>query len=446
MDIQIFSTAPKKQKTAQKKTVKKDKDTLNSDATLPTKFSDFGFDSWVIQVLQSVAIDKPTPIQCQAIPKIFDGCDLIASAKTGSGKTAAFALPILQSLSRDPFGVFSLVLTPTRELAHQIAEQFKIYGKDIHLKLSVVVGGLDMMAQARELVGRPHVVVATPGRLADIFNSCSDVLPFHALRFLVLDEADRLLDSSFRPDLDVIFRNLGPKKQTLLFSATMPKSMDDLEFLKLKNLAKCQVTEEYGTVDKIQQKYILIPSRIRIAYLVYLLQNDWKEKSVIIFVGKCKTAEMLRQILRKFEIKVTALHSQMSQYDRTGSLAKFKGNIVPVLISTDVGSRGLDIPDVQVVINFDIPCDAKDYVHRIGRTARAGRGGIALSIVSEHDIELIQNIESKIKKQLDEYEVSEDSVLEILGKVMEARREALMNMEDHEFGKRRKINEQKRKK
>lgn len=327
--------------------------------------------------------------------KLIAGNDLIASAKTGSGKTATFALPILQSLSKDPFGVFALVLTPTRELAIQIAEQFKVLGAPIHLKTSVILGGLDLVKQTIELSKRPHVVISTPGRLADILTNSSDLNVFGACKYLVLDEADRLLNPSFRQELQSIVNRINCNRQTLLFSATMSRVLNDVDFLNMKNPVTFHVNEEYGTVDKINQEYIFIPAKMRYVYLSYLLEVPFKGKSVIIFVGKCKTAEMLKVMLRNLSFSCVSLHSLMPQNDRISSLGRFKSAVVPILISTDVGSRGLDIPSVEVVINFDIPCDARDYVHRIGRTARAGRGGLALSLVTEYDIELIKNIEAK---------------------------------------------------
>ncbi|KAI8912752.1 P-loop containing nucleoside triphosphate hydrolase protein [Gorgonomyces haynaldii] len=368
--------------------------------------------------------------------------DVIGGAKTGSGKTAAFALPILQKLAEDPFGVFALVLTPTRELAFQIAEQFRIFGQAINLKQSVVVGGLDMMSQALEMSQKPHIIIATPGRLVDHIKSSSNAIHFKRLRFLVLDEADRLLDDTFASDLSVILDHVPKKRQTLLFTATMTPEIEELEFASRKPfIYKC--AERFDTVTKLEQKYVFMPSQVRDTYLAYLLRNDFAKKTTIIFCGKSKTCEMLRIALRELGFKSTALHSQMSQPERIASLAKFKSSIVPILICTDVGSRGLDIPTVELVINFELPADPTDYIHRIGRTARAGRGGLSLSMVTEKDVDIVQHIEEKTGKKMEEHQVPENPVLEMLNEVALARRVAAMELLDKDFGSKRKIYKEK---
>jgi ATP-dependent RNA helicase DDX49/DBP8 len=354
-------------------------------------FQQLGIDPWLVEQLSKVSIQKPTEIQVNTIKAILEGRDVIASARTGSGKTLAFCLPILQKLAIDPFGIYALVLTPTRELAFQIAEQFRIIGTTIGLKVSVVVGGMNMTQQSLELAQRPHIVIATPGRLVD--HIWSSQLTFKRLRFLVLDEADRLLDSTFASNLETILTNIPQKRQSLLFSATMTEEIENLEFKSQKPfIYSC---DRFDTNDGCDQKYLFIPSTVREAYLSFMLMNDFAEKSVIIFAGKPKTCEILRIMLKEQGVRSTCLHSHMPQSDRIGSLAKFKDGIVPILICTDVGSRGLDIPLVQVVINYQLPADPTDYIHRIGRTARAGRGGLSISVVTERDVEIVKMIEEK---------------------------------------------------
>ncbi|KAG0009911.1 hypothetical protein BGZ80_001941, partial [Entomortierella chlamydospora] len=345
-----------------------------------------------------MSITSPSEIQTKCIPEILKGRDVIGGAKTGSGKTAAFALPILQKLSEDPYGVFAVILTPTRELAFQIAEQFNVLGKSINLKDVVIVGGLDMMTQAIALSKRPHIIIATPGRLRDHINSSKDAMHLSKVKFLVLDEADRLLTETFAEDLGGILEVLPKKRQTLLFTATMTDAVLELaqpnpedattnrpsssSSSSSSSSAKpppfvYQCKTSVSTVSTLTQSYIFIPSHLRETYLTYLLRSDdFAKKSTIIFCGRCRTAETLRE--------------------RLNSLAKFRGGITSVLIATDVGSRGLDIPSVLLVMNYDIPRDPTDYIHRVGRTARAGRGGQAISIVTERDISLVQDIESRI--------------------------------------------------
>ncbi|KAI9336081.1 P-loop containing nucleoside triphosphate hydrolase protein [Obelidium mucronatum] len=406
-------------------------------------FEELGVSKWLCDGLAAIAITQPTEIQAVCVPQILDGRDCVGASRTGSGKTAAFALPILQKLAEDPYGPFALVLTPTRELAYQIAEQFRILGTGISLKLSVVVGGMDMMKQALELSKRPHVIVATPGRLADHIKSSANAINFKKLKFVVMDECDRLLDPSFSEDLDEILSICPKKRQTLLFTATLTEEIEQLNAASKPFVYQCASTTRFDTVEKLDQKYVFIPSTVRDAYMAYMVRTLFPNKSMIIFTGKCRTAERVRILLRELGVRSTALHAQMSQSDRLGSLAKFKSGIVPILIATDVGSRGLDIPFVEVVFNYELPADAADYVHRVGRTARAGRGGLAVSLVTERDIDILQNIEGKIDKKLDEFPVPEKPVLETLNEVGLAKRVANMHLIDTKFGEKKRTNMEK---
>ncbi|KAJ8326772.1 putative RNA helicase [Batrachochytrium dendrobatidis] len=408
-------------------------------------FESIGLRPWLIGSLKSISIRHPSEIQQACIPHILNGRDIIGGAKTGSGKTAAFALPILQKLSEDPYGVFALVLTPARELAFQIAEQFRVLGTGINLKLSVVVGGMDMMSQALELSQKPHVIIATPGRLVDHIRSSSNAIHFKRIRFLVMDEADRLLDDTFSDDLEGILSQLPQKRQTLLFTATMTDEIKELQMSSKTLPFVYECAERYSTVEKLDQQYILVSSNVRDAYLAHIVRESLSGKTMIIFASKCRTCETLRIMLKELGLKSTALHAQMPQNDRLGSLAKFKSGIVPILIATDVGSRGLDIPTVKVVINYELPADATDYIHRVGRTARAGQGGMSLSFVSERDVDIIHNIEKKTKKKMTEYTVPENDVLEILDEVNLAKRIAKMQLLDKNFGNQTRINKEKMK-
>ncbi|KAF9336188.1 putative RNA helicase [Podila minutissima] len=417
-------------------------------------FSQLGLATWLVNALKAMSITSPSEIQNKCIPQILAGKDVIGGAKTGSGKTAAFALPILQKLSEDPYGVFAVVLTPTRELAYQIAEQFNVLGKTINLKDVVIVGGMDMMPQAIALSKRPHIIIATPGRLRDHINSSgASGMNLSKVKFLVLDEADRLLSETFADDLGGIFSVLPEKRQTLLFTATMTDSILELAGPKDDKpvpgakpapfVYQCKTA--VSTVATLTQSYIFLPSYIRETYLAYLLRSDdFTKKSTIIFTGRCRTAETLRVMLRELGIACTALHSEMTQQERLNSLAKFRGGITTVLIATDVGSRGLDIPSVLLVLNYDVPRDPTDYIHRVGRTARAGRGGQAITMVSERDIELVHDIESRINKKMEEFPISENKVLEILNEVTSAKRAANMALHDSQFGEKKRIQQQKR--
>jgi ATP-dependent RNA helicase DDX49/DBP8 len=315
-------------------------------STIPpagSRFEDVGVEEWMCETLKSMAIKEPTEIQRACIQPIMDGKDVIGGAKTGSGKTAAFAIPILQKLSQDPYGVFALVLTPTRELAYQIAEQFRVLGKGIGVKECVVVGGMDMMTQALELAKRPHIIIATPGRLRDHIQSSSGAVNLSRCKFLVMDEADRMLSSTFVPELETILPLLPKNRQTLLFTATMTESILALKDAE-ENPAKrpfvhvCDMS--ISTVNTLDQFYVFVPSQVKVVYLAHLLRtDDLKEKSVIIFCGRCSTAELITVMLKELGIRCTALHSEMSQQQRLDSLGKFRAEVVKILISTDVGSR-----------------------------------------------------------------------------------------------------------
>ncbi|CAO3659170.1 unnamed protein product [Umbelopsis vinacea] len=413
-----------------------------------TSFEDLGLSNWLVEALASLSIRKPSEIQKACIPSILANKDVIGGAKTGSGKTAAFALPILQKLSEDPYGIFALVLTPTRELAFQIAEQFRVLGRGVNIKETVVVGGLDMMQQALELSRRPHVVIATPGRLRDHIQSSSGAADLRRIKYLVMDEADRLLSDTFTEDLEVIFNNIPEKRQTLLFTATMTDSilaLSEAEEDPKKRPFLYQCDTSISTVSTLDQYYVFVPSHVREVYLVHVLKSeDYTGKSTIIFCGRCKTAEIITVMLKELGIRCTALHSDMSQQERLNSLGKFRAQVIDVLVATDVGSRGLDIPTVELVLNYDIPRDPTDYIHRVGRTARAGRGGQALSIVSERDVQLIQNIEAKTNKQMEEYKINENKILEELSEVTTAKRVARMHLHDTNFGERREHRKTKR--
>ena len=312
------------------------------------------------------------------------------------------------------------------ELAYQIADQFKVYGRSIKLRVSVVVGGVDMMVQMQELSSRPHIIVATPGRLADALVSCSDAVYLKRVKFLVLDEADRMLEPTFADDLATVLGAMPKQRQTLLFSATMSRNLEKLQALSMNDPFVFHASTKYDTVDKLLQQYVFIPQKVKEVYLVYLLQTLFQGKSAVVFVGRCRTAEILYLMLRELDIQVTALHSGMTQSDRIASLSRFRSGYIKTLIATDVGSRGLDIPQVEVVLNFDVPSAPRDYVHRVGRTARAGRGGQAVTIVTERDISLVHAVEEKIGKQLTELPIEEDQVLKMLNQVSAAHKAAVM--------------------
>eukprot|EP01135_Chromosphaera_perkinsii_P008836 Nk52_evm31s1485 gene=Nk52_evmTU31s1485 len=500
-------------------------------------------------------MQRPTPIQANTFREIYthqQNC--IGAAHTGSGKTAAFMIPILQRLAEDPYGIFALVLTPTRELAFQISEQVRVLGNPIGVRDCVVVGGLDMLNQAKSLAEKPHVVIATPGRLADVLMSCPDVKMNHRVRFLVLDEADRLMEESFSGDLEVIFDHLNngkkqketkgtlmtgggdEKRQTLMFSATLSQEMVDMEAMKRRKchyyndneegekhqrLQKSDEDDEKKNKRKnsddddgfvssvvdgaaplvclpklLEQKYVFIPQMLKDCYLAFILRcftgssgagdddddDDDEgeeegigkvakslrkvagvyENSVIVFAGSCRSCHAVQSLLYELGFQAVALHSSMAQGERLASLQRFRSLQVRILVSTDVGSRGLDIPEVGLVLNYDIPANPTDYVHRVGRTARRGRRGLAVSLVSQYDIGLLQGIEAHVGRRMEELEavpttvavdngdkeamyvpLVEDEVVKDLNTVNVSRRKVDVKMRETGFGKRKRVNREK---
>lgn len=379
---------------------------------------------------------KPTPVQSHCIPRILAGEDVLGLAQTGSGKTAAFALPILNRLAEDPYGVFALVVTPTRELAYQLAEQFRALGSCLNLRCAVVVGGMDIIHQTQTLMQRPHVVIATPGRIRVLIEQNPDIPDvFSKTKFLVLDEADRVLDVGFEEELRVVFQCLPKNRQTLLFSATMTSDLKTLLELSANKAYFYEAYEGFKTVESLKQQYVFIPKNVKDVYLLHILSKleDMGIRSAIIFVSTCRSCHLLSLLLDELDLEVAALHSFKSQSLRLAALHRFKSGQVPVLLATDVASRGLDIPTVDLVINYDIPRYPRDYVHRVGRTARAGRGGLAVSFVTQNDVDLIHEIEADLGKQMEKFECKENEVLADITKVYKARRVATMKMMDDGF-------------
>nr|CAI5868328.1 unnamed protein product [Callosobruchus analis] len=373
-----------------------------------SSFTDLKLSNWIVKQCTAIGVKHPTSIQVNCIPKIMAGKDCIGAAKTGSGKTLAFALPIIQKLSEDPYGIFALILTPTRELAFQIADQFTVIGKPISLRICVIVGGMDMVEQGIQLTKRPHIVIATPGRLADHLESCN-TFSLSKIQFLVLDEADRLLSGQFDKQIKTIFHALPKKRQNLFFSATITDALEKLKVTKTEVfMYESTSHSEVATVEGLDQQYVLCPKDVRDAYLVQTVREFRginSKGNIIIFTNTCKTCQILSMTLGEVGFENVALHSMLPQSQRLAALARFKSNTVKILIATDVASRGLDIPTVALVINHILPKLPKEYIHRVGRTARAGRCGKAISLITPYDIKLLQNIEEHIHIKLKEMNV-----------------------------------------
>ncbi|KAA0706394.1 putative ATP-dependent RNA helicase DDX47 [Triplophysa tibetana] len=375
-------------------------------------FRDLGVTEVLCEACEHLGWKKPTKIQVEAVPVALEGRDVIGLAETGSGKTGAFALPILQSLLTSAQRLHSLILTPTRELAFQIAEQFEALGSSIGVKTAVIVGGIDMMSQSLVLAKKPHIVIATPGRLLDHLENTKG-FNLRALKYLV----------------DKILKVIPRERRTFLFSATMTKKVQKLQRAALLDPVKCSVSSKYATVEKLQQYYIFIPSKYKDCYLVSIL-NELAGNSFMVFCSTCNNTQRVALLLRNLGITAIPLHGQMCQSKRLGALNKFKSKSRSVLLATDVASRGLDIPHVDCVINFDIPTHSKDYIHRVGRTARAGRSGNSITFVTQYDVELFQRIETLIGKKLPVFPTQEEEVMMLMERVSEAQRFARIEMKE----------------
>ncbi|CAK9825818.1 Probable ATP-dependent RNA helicase DDX49 [Anthophora retusa] len=411
-------------------------------------FAALNLSQWIVSQCNSMGLKRPTPIQQNCIPRILAGDDCIGCAKTGSGKTLAFALPILQKLSEDPYGIFALVLTPTRELAFQIADQFAAIGKSIGLKKCVIVGGMDMVVQGLELSKHPHIVVATPGRLADHLESCN-TFSLKRIKFLVIDEADRLLEGNFDHQLKIIFDTLPKEKQMLLFSATVTDTLDKIKSIASSKVFLWESKDESGvvTVKELDQRYVLCPSDVRDSFLVEVIRTfraSNKNGSIMIFTDTCKNCQILSMMLNDVGFKNVALHAMIKQKDRLAALAQFKSNHIQILIATDVAARGLDIPAVELVVNHSIPNVPKEYIHRVGRTARAGKGGMAVTLITPHDIKLLHATEDAIGTKLTEYKVNDKEIVTILTQISVSKREAEMKLDETEFYEKKIINKRKK--
>jgi len=425
----------------------------HNDATTAddASFADLGLNEALVSACASLGWSAPTPIQLRAIPPALAGKDVIALAETGSGKTGAFALPVLHRLIADPVRLSVLVLAPTRELAVQIHDVFMALGTPIGAKAACVVGGVDMVSQAIALAKSPHIVTATPGRLVDHLENTKG---FHMrnLKVLILvrhsaalgkqnanahakDEADRMLSMDFEEEINTILASVPREgRTTMLFSATMTSKVEKLQRASLRPgdmTVRVEASSKYGVVGTLDQRYVFIPAKARDKHLAWIL-HEFTGQSALIFTATCSHAQRLAHMLKDLGHGGICLHGQMAQHSRLAALNKFKAGAGRILVATDVASRGLDIPSVDLVVNFDVPSSAKDYVHRVGRTARAGRSGKAVTIVTQYDVEAFMKIEKSLGKKLEAAPVDAQAVELLAESVDEAARRAALAMREAE--------------
>ncbi|MGO1297419.1 MAG: DEAD/DEAH box helicase [Vibrio sp.] len=369
-------------------------------------FTSLGLSAPILKAIEEKGYTTPSPIQEQAIPAVLTGKDIMAAAQTGTGKTAGFTLPILELLAKGPSvrsnQVRALILTPTRELAAQIQENVETYSRHLKLSNTVIFGGVKANPQMQRMRRGADILVATPGRLLDLFNQ--NAIKFDQLEVLVLDEADRMLDMGFIHDIRKILRVLPKKRQNLLFSATFSDSIRELAKSLVNNPVEISVAKANSTATLVEQQVYTADVKKRAPMLLKLIkEGNWHQ--VLVFTSTKRGANRLSEYLTENGIMAAAIHGNKSQGARTKALANFKSNDVRVLVATDIAARGIDIPQLPQVVNFDLPKVAEDYVHRIGRTGRAGEVGKAISFVTAADISELSAIERLIKKVLPRFEL-----------------------------------------
>lgn len=369
------------------------------------RFEDFGLAPSLLQALNDQGYTHPTPIQAQAIPVVLLGRDVMGAAQTGTGKTAGFALPIIQRLlasanasaspARHP--VRALILTPTRELADQVAENVKSYSRHTPLRSTVIFGGVDMAPQTAALRSGIEIIIATPGRLLDHVQQ--KTLNLSQTEILVMDEADRMLDMGFLPDLQRIINLLPKQRQSLMFSATFSPEIKKLASTFMQNPTLIEVARSNATADKVTQVIYKVDEEAKRDVVAHLIRGR-DLKQVLVFSNTKIGASRLARQLEQQGVKVSAIHGDKTQGERMAALEAFKNGSIDVLVATDVAARGLDIAELPCVINYDLPYNAEDYVHRIGRTGRAGASGDAISLCSDKDLRLLVDIEKLIRQKL----------------------------------------------
>jgi ATP-dependent RNA helicase RhlE len=372
-------------------------------------FATLGLSDVLVRAVAATGYTSPTPVQAQAIPAVLEGRDLMVAAQTGTGKTAGFALPIIEKLypagqaeagqRRTPKQVRVLVLTPTRELAAQVHESFRTYGGELPMKTACVFGGVGANPQMKAIAPGLDVLVACPGRLLDLVGQRA--VDLSKVEILVLDEADRMLDMGFVHDVKKVIAKLPSQRQSLLFSATFSKDITDLANKLLNNPARIQVTPPNTTVERIEQTVYRVPAGHKRALVAHLItMGAWEQ--VLVFTRTKHGANRLAEYLDKNGLPAAAIHGNKSQSARTKALADFKANKLRILVATDIAARGLDIDQLPHVVNFELPNVSEDYVHRIGRTGRAGRSGGAVSLVSPDEEKLLRDIERMTKQKIEE--------------------------------------------
>lgn len=375
--------------------------TQNNIYRPPVNFDSFKFNPVILANIHALGYETPTPIQSQSIPSVLQGKDVMGLAQTGTGKTAAFALPILQRLMQGPRGcVRAVIIAPTRELAQQIHESIEDYAKGTKLRSVTLYGGVNINPQISALQRGVEIVVACPGRLLDHIQQRT--INLSKVEVLVLDEADHMFDMGFLPDIRKVLRFLPKEKQTLLFSATMPEAIHDLAHDVLRDPVKVEVGRS-APATSVKQVLFPIPSHLKTALLIHLLQRINKE-SVLVFTRTKHTAKKVALKLENLGFSATSLQGNLSQSKRQSAMSGFRDGSLQILVATDIAARGIDVSSISHVINYDIPSTVEAYIHRIGRTGRAAKEGEAFTLITQEDQSQVRAIERVLGKKLEQYQ------------------------------------------
>ena len=361
------------------------------------KFKELGISDIIIRALSDMGFEEPTPIQEQAIPILLAGKDLVGQAQTGTGKTAAFGIPLLQNIKTDTGAIQGIILTPTRELAIQVAEEMNKLGQFSTSRTLPIYGGQDIYRQIKALQRRPQIIVATPGRLMDHMERRT--IKLTDIKMVVLDEADEMLNMGFIEDIEKILGTMPESRQTLLFSATMPRQIQNLAQRFLKNPALISIKSKEVTVPLIEQHYMELQDRQKFDVLCRLLDIQSPELAIV-FVRTKRRVDELSEALKKRGYVAEGIHGDLTQSKRDAVIRQFRESTIEILVATDVAARGLDVSGVTHVYNFDIPQDPESYVHRVGRTGRAGQTGLAMTFVIPRELEHLRSIERTTKRKI----------------------------------------------
>lgn len=400
-----------------------------NEANMPETFEDLNICEEILSCIHELGWKKPTLIQKQVLPLAFQKRDIIGLSETGSGKSACFIIPILQELKEKKKSFFALVVAPTRELCIQISQHFNALGANMLIQVASIFGGVDILSQSLQLAKKPNIIVGTPGRILDHLKNTSG-FNLNNLKYLVFDEADKLLSLDFETSINKLLLILPQRRVTFLFSATMTEKVAKLKKASLKNPVKVEASNKFSTASTLIESFLFVPFKYKYVYLASLCFH-FGNSSMIIFANTCSVAQKLTFFCRNLGLSAICLHGKLTQTQRISSLNAFRSKKYNILISTPVGSRGLDLQEIKVVINFDV-CSCKEYIHRVGRTARAGRTGKSITIVTQYDVEQFLELENQMNKKIPKFtDLDPMDVMLNQDKSLEAMRLAEMEMKDN---------------